>query len=152
MALIYLLQLSLLLTLDTAQIYGGFVVNCEFFLTRHRHVCKIVLEQTRIDPRKSSQVNWRKSKKVQKIHRGESSNILNIVLKLQQWDTCKLPFVKAGNLLEKHRGYSVLCYHRSKLIFKKVVVIEIFFIQTRHFSVMFRIYGIANPQGYLDSF
>ena len=57
MALIYLLQLSLLLTLDTAQIYGGFVVNCEFFLTRHRHVCKIFLEQTRIDPRKSSQVN-----------------------------------------------------------------------------------------------
>ena len=57
MALIYLLQLSLLLTLDTAQIYGGFVVNCEFFLTRHRNVCKIFLEQTRIDPRKSSQVN-----------------------------------------------------------------------------------------------
>ena len=40
MALIYLLQLSLLLTLDTAQIYSGFVVNCEFFFARHRHVCK----------------------------------------------------------------------------------------------------------------
>ena len=61
-------------------------------------------------------------------------------------------FVKAGNLLEKHRGYSVLYYHCSKLIFKKVVVIEMFFIHTRHFSGMFRIYGIASPQGYLDSF